>query len=624
MSTPIVDDAAQVFADPTAYTDEPRLHAALTHLRAHAPVSLVDRPPYRPFWAITKHADIMEIERANDLFINAPRPLLGTAEADDLARAQLDAGMGLRTLIHMDDPQHRVVRAIGADWFRPKAMRALKVRVDELAKIHVDKMMAAGPECDFVAGGRGQLPALRDHVAARPAGIGLSPHAQAHPGTVRRNRRRRIPARHLPEEQLQFCSTSSATSTRSPRRDESIPTEDLASAIANARIDGEPLSDVDTASYYVIIATAGHDTTSATIAGGLQALVENPDQRERLPDNLELMPLATEEMIRWVTPVKEFMRTAAAGHHVRGVPIAKGEAVYLSYVSANRDDEVFDDPFRFDVGRDPNKHLAFGYGVHFCLGAALARMEVSSFFTELLPRLNPSSWPANPNSSPPHSSAASSTCRFDTRCASPVLRTLNVQETVDGRERALAVVEIGQGGQAPQHQRADEQRDGPGSVDLTQLGGLRAVENGVERRRVLLGDAFAQCGDRRAVGGVAVTRFWQLFQVAPQRQPGHRRHDGRRLGHRFGLTPCTTATRRSRSEPSAGGVGDGGMRLLKAAASKSFPLGKWRYSVARATLAARVTASTVTALGPPDRSSAAAASSKRARDRAGRGSVLRR
>ena len=165
------------------------------------------------------------------------------------------------------------------------------------------------------------------------------------------------------------------------------PTEDLASAIANAQVDGEPLSDIDTASYYVIIATAGHDTTSATIAGGLHALIENPDQRARLTNNLELMPLATDEMIRWVTPVKEFMRTATEDTTIRGVPIAKDESVYLSYVSANRDEEVFDDPFRFDVGRDPNKHLAFGYGVHYCLGAALARMEVSSFFTELLPRL---------------------------------------------------------------------------------------------------------------------------------------------------------------------------------------------------------------------------------------------
>jgi cytochrome P450 len=359
---------------------------------------LVDCPPYRPFWAITKHADIMEIERANDLFINEPRPLLATAQADDMAREQLDAGMGLRTLIHMDDPQHRVVRAIGADWFRPKAMRALKVRVDELAKIYVDKMMNAGGdigECDFV-----QEVAVNYPLYVIMSLLGLPESdfprmlkltQELFGGDDAEFRRG-----STLDEQLQvllefFGYFSALTASRRAH-----PTEDLASAIANARIDGEPLSDVDTASYYVIVASAGHDTTSATIAGGLQALIENPTQRKRLRDNLDLMPLATEEMIRWVTPVKEFMRTATADTTIRGVPIAKGEAVYLSYVSANRDEEVFDDPFRFDVGRDPNKHLAFGYGVHFCLGAALARMEVNSFFTELVPRLKSIELNGNP------------------------------------------------------------------------------------------------------------------------------------------------------------------------------------------------------------------------------------
>jgi cytochrome P450 len=371
------------------------LHAALTHLRAHAPVSLVDCPPYRPFWAITKHADIMDIERANDLFINEPRPVLATAQADDMAREQLDAGMGLRTLIHMDDPQHRVVRAVGADWFRPKAMRALKVRVDELATIYVDKMMAAGTKCDFVQEVAVNYPL---YVILSLLGLPESDFPrmlkltqELFGGDDAEFRRG-----STLDEQLQvllefFGYFSALTASRRAH-----PTEDLASAIANARIDGEPLSDVDTASYYVIVASAGHDTTSATIAGGLQALIENPTQRKRLRDNLDLMPLATEEMIRWVTPVKEFMRTATADTTVRGVPIAKGEAVYLSYVSANRDDEVFDDPFRFDVGRDPNKHLAFGYGVHFCLGAALARMEVNSFFTELVPRLKSIELNGNP------------------------------------------------------------------------------------------------------------------------------------------------------------------------------------------------------------------------------------
>ena len=145
MSTRIMDEAAKVFADPQAYADEAKLHAALTHLRANAPVSWVDVPDYRPFWAITKHADVMEIERANTVFTNSPRPVLVTIEGDEQ-----QAAIGVSTLIHMDDPQHRVVRAIGADWFRPKAMRALKLRIDELAKRYVDHMLAAGPECDFV------------------------------------------------------------------------------------------------------------------------------------------------------------------------------------------------------------------------------------------------------------------------------------------------------------------------------------------------------------------------------------------------------------------------------------------------------------------------------------------
>jgi cytochrome P450 len=382
MSTRIMDEAAKVFADPQAYADEAKLHAALTHLRAHAPVSWVDVPDYRPFWAITKHADVMEIERANTLFTNSPRPVLATIEGDEQ-----QAAIGVSTLIHMDDPQHRAVRAIGADWFRPKAMRALKVRIGELAKRYVDHMLGAAPECDFVQEVAVNYPL---YVIMSMLGIPESdfPRMLKYTQELFGSEDAEFQRGTTKEEQMvvlleMFEYFNAMTASRREN-----PTEDLASAIANAKIDGEPLSDIDTVSYYLIIATAGHDTTSATIAGGLHALIENPDQRERLRANMDLMPLATEEMIRWVTPVKEFMRTARQDTEVRGVPIAQGESVLLSYVSSNRDEEVFDDPFRFDVGRDPNKHNAFGYGVHFCLGAALARMEVNSFFSELVPRLD--------------------------------------------------------------------------------------------------------------------------------------------------------------------------------------------------------------------------------------------
>lgn len=381
MSAPTMDEAARVLADPQAYTDEQRLHTALTHLRANAPVCRVEVPGYRPFWAITKYADVMDVERNNLLFTNWPRPVLATIEGDEL-----QASAGVRTLIHLDDPQHRVVRAIGSDWFRPKAMRALKIRVDELAKIYVDKMMAVGPECDFVQEVAVNFPLyvimslLGIPEADFPRMLKLTQElfgaddSEYKRGTTTEDQ--------LPALLDMFGYFNGVTAARREH-----PTEDLASAIANARIDGEPLSDIETVSYYLIVATAGHDTTSATISGGLHALLENPDQLRRLQDNLDLMPRATEEMIRWVTPVRHFMRTAASDTVLRGVPIAAGDSVLLSYVSANRDEDAFDDPFRFDVGREPNKHVAFGYGVHFCMGAALARMEVGSFFAELLPRL---------------------------------------------------------------------------------------------------------------------------------------------------------------------------------------------------------------------------------------------
>lgn len=379
MGTPILD--GKVLADPLAYTDDARLHAALSHLRAHAPVSWVDVDNYAPFWAITKHADIMEIERANDVFTNSPRPVLVTREGDEQ-----QAAVGIKTLIHMDDPQHRDFRAIGANWFRPKAMRALKDRADELAVRFVDKMAAEGPEIDFVQQVAVNYPL---YMIMTLLGVPEADFASmllwtqelfgADDEEFQRGKSMEERAMALLEMFQYF------TQLTADRR--ANPTEDLGSTIANATINGEPLSDIETVSYFAIIAAAGHDTSSASISGGMGALLQHPDQLARLQNDMSLMPLAVEEMVRWTTPVKEFMRTAQQDYVIRGVPIAAGESVVLSYVSGNRDEEIFADPFRFDVGREPNRHIAFGYGVHFCLGAALARLEINSFFSALLPRL---------------------------------------------------------------------------------------------------------------------------------------------------------------------------------------------------------------------------------------------
>ncbi|RSN62157.1 cytochrome P450 [Actinomadura sp. WAC 06369] len=381
-----VEQAGLALADPKAYADDRRLHEACTLLRRESPVHRVEAPGYRPFWAVTRHADVMEIERAHDLFLNAPRPLLATAELDEINRQRAEQGIGLRTLIHMDDPDHRVVRAIGADWFRPRAMRAMEPRVRELAKRYVDRMADAGGEIDFAQEVSVHFPL---YVILSLLGLPESDFdrmltlTQELFGGDDEERQRG----QSNEEKMQVVFEFFAYFQELTEARRAHPTDDLASAIANARVDGEPLNDFDTASYYVIIATAGHDTTSATIAGGLHALVEHPDQLARLRADPGLMPLAVDEMIRWTTPVKEFMRTAVRDYELRGTAIREGDSLLLAYPSANRDEEVFDDPFRFDVGRDPNKHLAFGFGVHYCLGAALARIEVRAFFEELLPRL---------------------------------------------------------------------------------------------------------------------------------------------------------------------------------------------------------------------------------------------
>ncbi|MDG4667900.1 cytochrome P450 [Mycobacterium sp. 236(2023)] len=381
MNSPLVREAALLLTDPAANTDDARIHDALTHLRANAPVSWVEAPGYNPFWAITKHADIMAIERADEVFTNAPRPVLLKAEQD-----ALHAGVGISTLIHLDGPQHRDLRAVGANWFRPKAMRALQHRVDELAKIYVDHMAEVGPECDFVQEVSVKFPL---YVIMSLLGV----PEQDFPMMLRLTQE--LLGNDDVEMQRKDADDDTAallemfgyfTALTASRREN--PTEDLASAIANAQIGGEPLSDIEIVSYYVIIATAGHDTTTGTISGGLRALIDHPVELARLRASPDMMTTAAEEMIRWVTPVRAFMRTAQRDNDIRGVRIREGESVLLSYPSGNRDEEVFDDPFRFDVARTSNKHVAFGYGVHFCLGAALARMEVRSFFNELVPRLD--------------------------------------------------------------------------------------------------------------------------------------------------------------------------------------------------------------------------------------------
>lgn len=377
------EEAGRVFITPAAYADDRLFHDACALLRRESPVHRVESEGFYPFYAITKHADVMEIERQHDRWLNAPRPILGPKEGDDQRKVSGDI---LRTLIHMDAPDHPVFRSITADWFLPKSLSRLDARMAELSKRFVDRMAELGGECDFVTDVAVHYPlyvilsilGLPEEDFPRLLKLTQELFGSSDPELQRGE----TPAELLLTIQEFFQYFMALTEERRAH-----PTDDLASVIANATVNGEPINIFDAVSYYVIIATAGHDTTSSSIAGGLHALLEHPDELARLQADPSLLPTAVEEMIRWVTPVKQFMRTATEDSVVRGVPIAAGESVLLAYPSANRDEDVFDDPQRFDVGRQPNRHVAFGFGAHHCLGAQLARLEGRALYRELLPRL---------------------------------------------------------------------------------------------------------------------------------------------------------------------------------------------------------------------------------------------
>jgi len=384
MSVTHLADLTTVFVDPTAYADEERFHAACRVLRREHPVVRVESDAYRPFWAVTRHADVLEVERDDQHFRNAPRPLLTPAAIE--ARAAANGPQLVRTLIHMDDPDHKASRGITSGWFLPGRIRVLEERIRELAVRYIDHMADLDGSCDFAQEVAVGFPL---HVILSILGL----PEEDFPRMLKLTKELfgsdddELNRSRDPEEQMTVLRDFFEYFVALTEDRRTKPTDDLASVIANATIDGQLLNDFETASYYLIITTAGHDTTSSSISGGLEALLRHPDQLGRLRDEPLLSANAVEEMIRWVTPVKEFMRTATEDRTVGDQTIPAGDAVYLAYLSANRDEAVFDDPFRFDVARPDNKHVAFGHGVHFCLGAHLARLELRIFFEELLARV---------------------------------------------------------------------------------------------------------------------------------------------------------------------------------------------------------------------------------------------
>jgi len=386
MTDKSIDNA---IVDPKVYASVDGFHELFAKLRKEEPVRWTEPDGYRPFWTVSKHADIMEVERQNDKFLNDPRLTLQTIETEEQVR-EFTGGSDklIRSLVDMDNPDHRNYRGLTQAWFMPPNLKAIASRVDALAEKYVDRLEQKGGECDFVSDVAVWYPL---HVIMTVLGVPEEDEPimlkltqelfGATDPDMKRSEESTITVNTVTEFFNYF------TAITEDRR--ANPKDDVASVIANATIDGEPIGHVEAMGYYIIVATAGHDTTSSTAAGGLLALMQNPDQFAKLKSDPDrYLPGAIDEMIRWTTPVKHFFRTAAEDYELRGKKIRKGDNLLMCYWSANRDEDAFDDPFTFDIERSPNKHLAFGYGAHLCLGQHLAKMEIKALYKELLARLD--------------------------------------------------------------------------------------------------------------------------------------------------------------------------------------------------------------------------------------------
>lgn len=371
-----------LFTNAAGWADIAAWEAAALRLHEAGPMHRIETPGYKPFWAVIDHATLMDVERNSRVFRNAPRPVIGTI--DEEAKRQRD----LKALIHMDGDEHAAYRKLGTDFFKPGSLGRLDAKLEDLSRRSVKKLVDLGGRCDFVREIALPYPlevilemlGLPEDDYQRMLRLTQELFGQEDPDL------RRAPASPEVREAVIadfFAYFENLTNDRRAR-----PTNDLASAIANGEVNGCPLPHTEMMGYYIIVSTAGHDTTSYAMAGGMELLARHPESLAELRADPTLIVNAVEEMIRRATPVRHFMRTVSEDTVLAGQQLHAGDRIYLSYKAANLDPKVFPDPQRFDIHRaNANKQVAFGYGPHFCLGAQLARNELRSLFSHLIPRL---------------------------------------------------------------------------------------------------------------------------------------------------------------------------------------------------------------------------------------------
>lgn len=360
--------------DPEYWGRHGAPHDVLTTLRTKDPIYWFENNQYDPAWLLTRHKDVEQVGKNAKLFLSGPRTVFHNPKGFKSP---------LIGLPQLDAPQHTKHRRAMQGWFTPKSIRDLEERMLEIAKDTVDEM-AATNSCEFcsIVGARLPLKMICEFLGIPEAQEAVvwqltqDVFSVADPDMARA-----ASAQEGVRNAMAFCAEIGKS--RQER-----PTNDFASTIANAEVDGEPMTIQEIASHLMIMISAGHDTTASAINGGMLALIRHPDEFAKLKDQAELTESAVNEMLRYVTPTTNFVRTAAEDTEIGGVKIAKGDDVCIHFCAANRDEAEFADAQAFKIDRKPNRHLAFGIGPHACIGQLLARIEMKALFAELIPRID--------------------------------------------------------------------------------------------------------------------------------------------------------------------------------------------------------------------------------------------
>ncbi|MEE8143587.1 MAG: cytochrome P450 [Planctomycetota bacterium] len=387
MATPSLDTLDII--SPDHYQQHGYPHEEWALLRREAPIYWYTRTPGVPFWAVTKYQDIITISKQPRRLLNSPR-LGAFPEAEERAGGISPQDVG-RHLLIMDPPTHGKYRHLVSERFTPGAMRGLRAKIEELTTEILDGVSTEGDmaEIDFVTEVSSVLPlAVIAHMLGVPRSdwkllfqwtnqmIGSGDPEYCEEGET-------------PEESGERARLEAITYfAQMVEERKKSPQDDLVSILTHAEVDGGPLPVENLFAFFNLIVIAGNETTRNATSGGLLALIENPGEFEKLRRDPSLVPRAVEEILRWTTPVIQFCRTATEDVEIRGQKIRTGESLCLFYPSANRDEDIFEEPFRFKVDRDPNPHLAFGIGEHFCLGSHVARLELNVMFQQLVARLD--------------------------------------------------------------------------------------------------------------------------------------------------------------------------------------------------------------------------------------------